>query len=136
MSAFGDTSGFLAFLDAEDAGHPRAVLAMESLGNANETLFSTNYVLVETISLLHHRFGLGAVRRFCEDVLPVVTIQWVDLEIHNVAVSDVLSGGRRGPSLVDCTSFEVIRRLGIGTAVAFDRHFAERGYDLPDSLIE
>lgn len=33
-----------------------------------------------------------------------------------------------GPSIVDCISFEVMRRLGIREAFTNDRHFAEAGY--------
>jgi predicted nucleic acid-binding protein len=31
-------------------------------------------------------------------------------------------------SLVDCTSFQVMRQLGIDTAFAFDEHFAEQHF--------
>src|SRR5437868_6940600 len=112
MSAFGDTSGFLAFLDVEDENHGVAVREMQRLRDEGATMFTTNYVVVETVSLLHHRFGVTAVRRLREDVLPVVEIVWVDASIHETGLSGVLAGGRRGPSLVDCTSLEVMRRLG------------------------
>jgi predicted nucleic acid-binding protein len=39
-----------------------------------------------------------------------------------------LAAGSEGPSLVDCTSFEVMRRRAIATAFAFDRHFEAAGF--------
>jgi len=33
-------------------------------------------------------------------------------------------------SLVDCVSFEFMKREGIGTALAVDPHFAEAGFDV------
>jgi predicted nucleic acid-binding protein len=41
-----------------------------------------------------------------------------------------LTSARRRLSLVDCTSFEVMRRLGITSAFAIDRHFVEQGFEV------
>ena len=41
-----------------------------------------------------------------------------------------MAAGRRDLSLVDCASFEVMRRSGIRTAFAFDPHFGEFGYEI------
>ncbi|MDP2857839.1 MAG: VapC toxin family PIN domain ribonuclease, partial [Bacillota bacterium] len=40
----------------------------------------------------------------------------------------LLTAGRRNLSLVDCVSFDVMRRLGMEKAFAFDAHFAEQGF--------
>jgi uncharacterized protein len=45
-------------------------------------------------------------------------------------VSAMLAAGQRDVSLVDWTSFELMRRLGVNTAFAFDDDFAEQGFDL------
>lgn len=37
-------------------------------------------------------------------------------------------GSTGGPSIVDCLSFEVMRRLGITEAFTNDRHFAAAGF--------
>jgi len=41
-----------------------------------------------------------------------------------------LAARRRGLSLVDCASFEVMRRTGLRAAFAFDPHFEKFGYEL------
>jgi predicted nucleic acid-binding protein len=38
---------------------------------------------------------------------------------------------RRGLSLVDCTSFAIVRRQAITRAFHFDRHFQEQGFEFP-----
>ncbi|MBI5232956.1 MAG: ribbon-helix-helix protein, CopG family [Deltaproteobacteria bacterium] len=69
-----------------------------------------------------------AVRTFNDDVLPLRNIEWVDETIHNAGVSALNVASRRKFSLVDCVSFEAMRRLGIKTVFAFDQHFKEQGF--------
>ena len=40
----------------------------------------------------------------------------------------LLAASRRKVSLVDCMSFEVMRRYGIRSAFAFDPHFSEQDF--------
>lgn len=131
MSTYIDTSAFLAVSNANDPQHTSAAALWNNLLRNGESVVTSNYVAVETITLLHRRHGLPAVRRFVDDLLPVVLIEWVDPSVHVAALSAVLaSSSRRGPSLVDCGSFEVIRRSGIDHVFAYDQHFRDRGFAL------
>lgn len=127
MSTFADTSGFLAVLDADDANHAAAARVWKALVLRDEAAFTTNYVVVETISLLKHGAGVAAVRRFCEGILPYVCVDWVEEALHARAVTAVIAAGRRGPSLVDCVSFETMNQRLLTTAFAFDQHLSARG---------
>ena len=89
-----------------------------------------NYILVETSALVLRRLGMEAVYIFEQDIAPILRIIWVTKEIHSAAVSAHLMADRRTLSLVDCVSFEVMRRAGIRKAFAFDRHFQDYGYDI------
>ena len=129
MSAFVDTSAFFAVLDADDGNHDRARQVWEDLLTQEAVLVCSNYVLVETLALVQRRLGLPAVRTFQEDIMPVLNVEWVDETIHQVGIASVLAAARRGLSLVDCVSFEIMRRLGIKTASAFDPHFEEQGFE-------
>jgi len=129
MSAFVDTSAFFAVLDADDGNHDRARQVWEDLLTQEAVLVCSNYVLVETLALVQRRLGLPAVRTFQEDIMPVLNVEWVDETIHQVGIASVLAAARRGLSLVDCVSFEIMRRLGIKTAFAFDHHFEEQGFE-------
>ena len=55
---------------------------------------------------------------------------WVDQPTHEAGVAAVLAAGRRKLSLVDCVSFEIMRRGGIRRAFSFDPHFREAGFEL------
>lgn len=128
MSIFVDTSGFLAVLDRDEINHRRAADAWSEILQSNEDLVTSNYVLVETYALLQNRLGLPAVRFFQEEVAPVLNISWVDTALHHASMSILLAAGRKKLSLVDCVSFETMRRKGITTAFTLDRHFREQGF--------
>jgi len=123
-----DTSAFLAVLDQRDINHPAAKIRWVEMLNRGDELVSHNYILVETSAVVLRRLGLEAVRVFERDVVPVLRLVWVTREIHDAAAGAHLVAGRRTLSLVDCVSFEVMRRTGVLTAFAFDRHFREYGY--------
>jgi len=129
MSVFVDTSAFFAVLDADDENHDAARQMWEDLLTQEVVLVCSNYVLVETLALVQRRLGIPAVRVFQEDIMPVLNVEWVDESLHQVGIASVLAAARRRLSLVDCASFEIMRRLGIKTAFAFDHHFDEQGFE-------
>jgi len=128
LSVFIDTSAFYAVFDADDEEHPRAREAWEDLVSGEDLLFTSNYVLVETLALLQGRLGVEAVRAFHDAAAPLLRVLWVDRGVHREAVTAVLTAGRRRFSLVDCSSFALMRRHGLDTAFAFDNHFPEQGF--------
>ena len=127
MSIFIDTSAFLAVLNANDRFHEQARQAWDEILSSDTILFSSNYVLLETTALLQHSFGIEAVRLFENDILPVIEIMWLDEAVHKQGMSALLIANRRDLSLVDCTSFEIMRQSGLETAFTFDPHFGEQG---------
>jgi len=130
MNTFIDTSAILAILNASDRFHPPAREAWNALLNSEAIPFTSNYILLETSALLQHRFGIDALRLFESDLLPVFEIYWVDQPIHQQGMSALLSANRRDLSLVDCTSFEIMRQRGLKKVFTFDPHFREQGFDL------
>ena len=128
MTIFADTSALYALLDRADVNHKRAVSAWSSLLNGDKRFFTSNYVLVESFALTQSRLGMDAVRLLQEDILPVISIHFVDREVHRSGISAMLSAGRRNLSFVDCVSFEIMRTLGIKTAFTFGPHFKEQGF--------
>ena len=127
---FVDTSAFLAVLDRSDRLHDAAREAWEKMLTRGDIFVSHNYVLVETYAVVLRRLGLEAVRVFERDVVPILRLAWVTRDIHEAAVAAHLMAARRDLSLVDCASFEVMRRAGLTRAFAFGDHFGEYGYEL------
>ena len=128
MTVFVDTSALYALVDDRDPSHVRASGDLRRLQAAGTPLLTHEYVVVEAISLVQRRLGMDAVRRFVDDLLPLVELAWVDAALHAEAREAMLAAGQRGVSLVDWTSFLVMRRRGIRTAFAFDDDFAAQGF--------
>jgi len=126
MSVFLDTSALYAFLDHRDADHQAAVAAFASLRDERRVVH--NYVIVETEAIVRARLGVVASSRFHAELVPVLDIEWVTADLHDVALAALRTAGRRELSLVDCVSFEVMRRRGIEAAFAFDDDFVTAGF--------
>ncbi|NLH78016.1 MAG: PIN domain-containing protein [Acidobacteria bacterium] len=129
MNVLVDTSAFLAVLDRSDERHATAKQTWSGLLEGENVLACHNYILVETSALLTRRFGMEAAGAFEHDIVPVLRLLWVTRDIHEAAVAAHLAAGRRALSLVDCASFEIMRRTGLRRAFAFDPHFREFGYE-------
>ena len=130
MSIFIDTSAFYALLDRDDRNHKKAKEKWVEILGRSPVLVTTNYILVETFALLQSRLGLDAPRGFQENIFPILKVEFITAEMHRAATAALLSAGRRRLSLVDCVSFEMMRDLGIRTALSFDMHFKEQGFDV------
>lgn len=128
MIIFVDTSAFFALLDGDDAHHHKARKAWNEILGGDNTFVTSNYVVVECFALFQHRIGMDAVRGFQDDLLSIINIEYVTASSHKAGVSAFLSAARRKLSLVDCTSFEIMRSLGIREVFAFDPHFKEQGF--------
>lgn len=128
---FVDTSAIYAILDRNDANHEAAKSRWFDLVDSDNSLFTTNYVIVESCALAQSRLGLDAVRSIYEELLPVMEIVWVDEATHTLAMTALLAAKRRKLSLVDCVSFAVMRLRGSQVAFAFDQHFVEEHFVFP-----
>lgn len=128
MRVFVDTSAFLPLLNRSDEDHEAASLIWARLRSERASLSCTNYVLLESFALLQNRLGMEAVKGLQEKIVPLLQVEWIDLSLHQSGIAALLLANLRRLSLVDCTSFIMMRRLGIDTVFAFDQHFAEQGF--------
>jgi len=127
-AVFIDTSAFLAALDKGDKFHPAAVNKWSALARGKSELWTTDYVRLESWSLIQRRLGAEAAMAFQDDWLPLCKIHEVGPGGFERAAAQWRIAQRRNLSLVDLTSFDAMRQLAIRTALAFDQHFQEMGY--------
>jgi uncharacterized protein len=129
VSVFVDTSALYAVLDRDDSYHEPAAAIWKRLLTEEERLVTSSYVVVESCALIQSRLGMKALRTFHDDVLPVIETYWIAEDEHRGAMDAVIVANRRNLSLVDCSSFIVMRRLTLRAVFAFDPDFEQQGFE-------
>lgn len=93
--------------------------------SAGEASVTTDHVLVESWSLLHHRIGRRAADRYWKAIRDGVAI------VETVGAANLETAWQIGVqfrdqdfSIVDRTSFAVMRRLGVERVASLDSDFA------------
>jgi len=129
LTTFVDTSALYALLASDDLHHEAAAETMAFLA-LGEDLVTHNYVIVECAAVVQRRIGALAVRALIDELVPLLRVVWVDPEIHDRATTALLATGSRTVSLVDWTSFMVMRAFGIEHAFAFDSDFVAQGFSV------
>ncbi len=79
---------------------------------------------------MQRRLGMTATRGLLQDLVPLLDVAEVDADLLDRAGSALLANGSRAVSLVDWTSFELMRRELIDVAFAFDDDFVHQGFQL------
>lgn len=124
MRVFVDTSAFYALASASDEFHRQARRTYEKLLGNDAELLTSSYVLVESFALIQARLGFSVLESFVSSIEGVITIIWVDEELHRRAWR--LLKERQRVSFVDCTSFLIVKEEG-ARVFAFDEDFAHEG---------
>ncbi len=125
-----DTSALYALLSMQDINYQKALSTWESMVEGQALMLTNNYVIVECFSLLQHRLGIDAARDLDIKIIPLLQIDWIGAEQHANIVNYALAANQRQLSLVDCSCFETMRRLGIESVFSFDKHFREQGFNV------
>ena len=127
---FFDTSAAFALLNSRDQFHGTALNTLQTIDTDGETLFTHNYVILETVALLQRRLGLAASVAFQRDAQTFLTLHWVTETDHERAVERWLERDTRRLNLVDCMSFVVMEQYDCTTAFAYDSDFESEGFQL------
>ena len=132
MRLFADTGAWCALYDKGDTHHTRAVAFLRELRNQRVRLITSDYVLDETLTLLRFRAGHREAVDFGKWVLqsPLVKVVRVDEMIWKAAWEIFVKYADKAFSFTDCTSFAIMRKLGITDAFAFDHNFEQMGFRL------
>jgi predicted nucleic acid-binding protein len=120
-----DSSAILALLDRDDADHQRAVTAARRIASEARPSFITNYIEVETHSLLLSKLGRSLAREWLlTGSLPVLRASVSEEE----RAKEILARyADKDWSLCDAISFAVMETRGVRSAFSFDGHFHQWG---------
>lgn len=116
-----------------DEFYPQARDFWDELRQEKIPILTTNFVLDETYTLIRSRLGKAAACRFHDDLFSSYGFSGTE----RVTLADEEEAWKlfrelpgRGISFTDCTSFAVMKRLGLKEAFTFDRDFEKAGFRL------
>jgi predicted nucleic acid-binding protein len=130
-SVFVDT-GYLIALEAVDDQHHNAALQhWRGLTTQLPPLVTTSYVFDEAVTFVNSRNQHGKASEIGNRLLlsPTVQLVHVDEALFFDAWQYFTQHADKSYSLTDCISFVVMERFGIRTALAFDQHFVQAGFE-------
>jgi len=127
---FVDTSALYALFDADDRFHSAAAAAFARLVPDETLLLTSSYVVLETLTLLQNRLGVGAVTKWKAAFQGILEIVWIERPLHEEALTALIAANKPAISLTDWVSFLIMRERGLDTAFSFDRHFVQQGFRL------
>ncbi|MCI4352600.1 MAG: PIN domain-containing protein [Thermoplasmata archaeon] len=130
---FVDTSAWLALADSQDRDHSVAAEFQRRIARGEfGKQVTTNYVIAETITIVRRRLGLATAIKFSKAVRDgkEVGLFWIEPVHHHEAIDLMAAHTDKSWSVTDCSSFVIMRSLGIRDAFTFDGDFAQAGYSM------
>ena len=127
-----DTSFFKAIIDQKDDFHKQATIIMDHIKESHSDVVTSNFILDESFTLIRIKCGLKLALKFRE----YLEESSIVLKIVRVTVADEATAWDwfvkdwSKLSFTDCTSFALMKRLGIEKVAAFDEDFQKAGFDL------
>lgn len=134
-TVFVDTSAFKAFYDPNDPRHRQArsftdLVAAKKLYTRG--FVTSDYVLDETLTLLRFTMGHSQAATFAKAIheSQAFRVLHVSQEEFSEALELFIRSKDKEWSFTDCTSFNIMKRLGVVKAFTFDPHFRQAGFQL------
>lgn len=94
-------------------------------------MYTSNYTIDETLTLLKDRCGVNVALSFRQDLekSTSVTVLWLERENEAKAWKIFRTHKDKAYSFTDCTSFALMEEYAIKNAFAFDKHFRQYGFN-------
>lgn len=124
---FVDTSAWFAYANRADRDHE---VIKATLSSFDGRLVTSNFVFDETVTCCAYRLGRQAAMLVGDHLLTSGSIDLVRITPEDERAAWALFKQRpdKQYSLTDCTSFILMRRLRLTTALALDEDFAQEGF--------
>lgn len=125
---FFDTSAVYAYINRKDPDHEKV---KGLITGYKDKLVITNYIFDEVITLVSSRIGHETAVRIGEILRhsPQIETVWISSSDERDAWKLFADRKDKDYSFTDCTSFVVMRRLGIAKCLALDSHFTQEGFE-------
>lgn len=130
-SVFVDTGYLIALEAADDQHHDAALRHWGGLITQLPPLVTTSYVFAEVVTFFNSRNQHAKASEIGNRLLRSPTVQFVHVDeaVFFDAWRYFTQHADKTYSLTDCVSFVIMERSGIHTALAFDQHFVQAGFE-------
>lgn len=117
--------------DGADPAHEAGCQARDAYLREGGFLVSTDYVVDETLTLIRIRLGLHAAEQWWARVDASSRVRWERIGAPRArkAREWFFEWRDKDFSFTDCTSFVVMRELGLSRALTTDHHFSQAGFE-------
>jgi len=124
---FVDTSAWFAFANRKDPQHANVG---DALNRFPGRVVTSNFIFDETVSLCLYRLGHQAARAVGSVLMDPDEVDLIRVTAADEHAAWELFSNRADQrySFTDCTSFIVMRRLGLPKALALDADFRSEGF--------
>lgn len=128
MKLFLDTSAFIALEDRSESRHLHAKRYFEQL-TVSDRLFTSSYVVDETITRLRYTIGAAAAMGFAETVLKgrLYSVLYIDARLEQAGLGVLKRFRDKKLSFTDCTTIALVQAERLDAVFAFDDDFAKVG---------
>jgi uncharacterized protein len=129
---FVDTAFFKALIDPKDDFYARAQQIWDDFLKIKPVLYTTNFILDEAYTLIRKRGGVNMAKDFYERWSNFdAGIKFIRVTVEDEkAVWNWFWKDWSKLSYTDCTSFAVMKRLGLSKVATFDEHFQKAGFEM------
>jgi hypothetical protein len=130
--AFVDTSGWYALMDRRDAHHAAVAELVRELVTAGTRLVTTDYVIDESCTLAKARAGSRMAFRLLDllRATAALDLEWIGADRFDRAEAELRRYPDQAFSFTDCSSFTLMRELGITQVITTDAHFRMAGFQI------
>ena len=120
---FVDTSAFVALTDRRDRNHGASKRFLRSVGKKRRPLVTSTDVLDEVVTLVRYRIGHSVAVEIGEKLFASKWCRVLDVgdDTRRAAWDLFVRHDDQRFSFTDCTSFALMRSMGIDDAFTFDR---------------
>jgi uncharacterized protein len=129
---FVDTAGWGYYLNYREPFYTAVITFVQGQARRRHRLITTNYVIAELVALLSGRYHfprqevITAINNVKAD--GKVEVVYIDQPLDDEAWRLLEARPDKEWSLVDATSFVVMKRFGMAQALTTDHHFAQAGF--------
>lgn len=130
-SLFVDAGYLIALEASDDQHHKDATQHWRKLRKSLPALLTTSYVFDEVVTFFNNRRRHDKAAEVGNRLIesPSIELIHVDKEVFYEAWKYLQQHDDKAYSLTDCVSFVVMKQRRVNTALTFDRHFKQAGFE-------